>query len=98
MDGRCFYFAVTGSCADDFCLRCVCRSVSCLPKCPSFRRGLMSLSHAMPFVRCSVSPALPAGLALNALSGTISGTPTAVSALATYTGERVDHGLWLVDA
>jgi hypothetical protein len=45
----------------------------------------------MPFVRCSVSPALPAGLALNALSGSISGTPTTVSALATYTGERIDY-------
>jgi uncharacterized protein (TIGR03118 family) len=33
----------------------------------------------------TVSPALPAGLALNATSGVISGTPTATAAQATYT-------------
>jgi hypothetical protein len=33
----------------------------------------------------AISPALPAGLALNASTGTISGTPTAVSAQASYT-------------
>ena len=33
----------------------------------------------------SVSPALPAGLGLDATTGTISGTPTAVTAQATYT-------------
>lgn len=33
----------------------------------------------------SVSPALPAGLSLNATTGTISGTPTAVAAAASYT-------------
>jgi len=32
----------------------------------------------------TVSPALPAGLALNSTTGTISGTPTAVKALTTY--------------
>jgi len=32
-----------------------------------------------------VSPALPAGLSLNAATGTISGTPTAATPLATYT-------------
>jgi len=35
--------------------------------------------------RYSVSPALPAGLALNASTGRLSGTPTAPSPLATYT-------------
>ena len=33
----------------------------------------------------SVSPALPAGLSLNTSTGVISGTPTAVTATATYT-------------
>uniref|UniRef100_UPI00190035FE beta strand repeat-containing protein n=1 Tax=Prolixibacter bellariivorans TaxID=314319 RepID=UPI00190035FE len=33
----------------------------------------------------SVSPALPAGLSLNATTGVISGTPTAITATATYT-------------
>ncbi|MBS1799782.1 MAG: putative Ig domain-containing protein [Acidobacteria bacterium] len=33
----------------------------------------------------SVSPALPAGLSLNSTSGALSGVPTAVTALATYT-------------
>lgn len=36
-------------------------------------------------VSYAVTPALPAGLTLNVKTGVISGTPTAVSALATYT-------------
>lgn len=37
-----------------------------------------------PIARFSVSPALPAGLSLDSASGVLSGTPTAVTAAATY--------------
>lgn len=40
----------------------------------------------------TVSPALPAGLALNATTGTISGTPTAASAQATYAVTAFNSG------
>ncbi|MBS0418934.1 MAG: putative Ig domain-containing protein [Proteobacteria bacterium] len=40
----------------------------------------------------SVSPALPAGLTLNTTSGAISGTPTAVTAQATYTVTATNSG------
>jgi hypothetical protein len=40
----------------------------------------------------SVLPALPAGLAINATTGTISGTPTAVAAAATYTVSASNQG------
>ncbi|MDR3608639.1 MAG: putative Ig domain-containing protein [Oligoflexia bacterium] len=42
-------------------------------------------ASAAVFTQYSVAPALPAGLSLNATTGVISGTPTAASALATYT-------------
>ena len=40
----------------------------------------------------SVSPALPAGLALNTSTGAVTGTPTAVTALATYTVTATNSG------
>jgi uncharacterized repeat protein (TIGR01451 family) len=40
----------------------------------------------------SVSPALPTGLTLNALTGAFSGTPTAVTAAATYTVTATNTG------
>jgi hypothetical protein len=40
----------------------------------------------------SVSPALPAGLSLSATTGIISGTPTAVTALASYTVTATNSG------
>ena len=40
----------------------------------------------------TVSPALPAGLALNATTGAISGTPTAVTASASYTVTAATSG------
>jgi len=46
------------------------------PVAPSASQGLSSFT---------VTPALPAGLSLNSSNGTISGTPTAPSAVATYT-------------
>ena len=46
------------------------------PAVPTASQGLSSFT---------VTPALPSGLSLNSGNGTISGTPTAVSAVATYT-------------
>jgi len=43
-------------------------------------------------VSYAVSPALPAGLALNTTSGVISGTPTAVTAKASYTVTATNSG------
>jgi len=43
-------------------------------------------------VSYSVSPALPAGLSLNTLTGEISGTPTAITPPATYTVTAVNSG------
>jgi hypothetical protein len=40
----------------------------------------------------SVSPALPSGLSLNTATGVISGTPTVVSANATYTVTATNSG------
>ena len=40
----------------------------------------------------SVSPALPSGLSINATSGVISGTPTAIAASATYTVTAANEG------
>ncbi|HLA56993.1 MAG TPA: putative Ig domain-containing protein, partial [Flavobacterium sp.] len=43
-------------------------------------------------VNYSVSPALPAGLSLNATTGVISGTPTAITTTATYTITATNSG------
>ncbi|MCY3691441.1 MAG: putative Ig domain-containing protein, partial [Chloroflexi bacterium] len=48
------------------------------------------LLFAQGNVAYAVSPALPAGLSLDALSGVISGTPTAVQGQATYTIRATD--------
>ena len=53
------------------------RNVAIAPNTPS--------SSGSAVTSYSVSPALPAGLALDGASGVISGTPTAVTAQATYT-------------
>ncbi len=53
------------------------KSVAITPNNPSSGGG--------PVVSYSVSPALPAGLALNTSTGIISGTPTAITPTATYT-------------
>ena len=45
-----------------------------------------------PVVSYSVSPALPAGLSLNTSTGVITGTPTAVTANATYTVTGTNSG------
>jgi uncharacterized repeat protein (TIGR01451 family) len=45
-----------------------------------------------PVTSFSVSPSLPAGLSLNAASGTISGTPTAITAQAAYTVTATNSG------
>jgi hypothetical protein len=45
-----------------------------------------------PAATFSVSPALPAGLSLNAATGAISGTPTAVTASALYTITALNGG------
>lgn len=43
-------------------------------------------------VSCSVSPALPAGLSLNATTCAITGTPTAITATANYTVSATNSG------
>ncbi|WGK94383.1 MULTISPECIES: putative Ig domain-containing protein [Flavobacterium] len=45
-----------------------------------------------PIVSYSVSPALPAGLSLNTATGAITGTPTAITASATYTITATNTG------
>ncbi len=49
-------------------------------------------SVGSPVVSYSVSPALPAGLVLNTATGVISGTPTAITASATYTITATNNG------
>jgi hypothetical protein len=43
------------------------------------------MQHTGQVTRYTVSPALPAGLSVNGVNGTIAGTPTAAAAQATYT-------------
>jgi len=52
-----------------------------------FTTNLIRKIVATPF---TVSPALPAGLSLNSTTGVISGTPTAVTAQATYTIKAIN--------
>jgi len=60
------------------------RNLPVSPKVPSISGG--------DVVSYSVSPALPAGLALNALTGVISGTPTAVAGAINYTVTATNSG------
>lgn len=53
------------------------------PNSPTQSQGSQSLG--LPAPTYTVSPALPAGLTLNSSTGTISGTPTAISASTVYT-------------
>ncbi|MDR3705752.1 MAG: sialidase domain-containing protein [Paludibacteraceae bacterium] len=58
--------------------------------------AIMALSPAvvggMPITGYSVSPALPAGLSINATTGIISGTPTAASVATNYTVTATNSG------
>jgi len=45
-----------------------------------------------PIVTCTISPALPAGLSLNAQSCEISGTPSALATSTTYTATAINSG------
>jgi uncharacterized repeat protein (TIGR01451 family) len=54
--------------------------------------GNLSPSVSGNVIGYSVSPALPSGLSLNTTTGVISGTPTVVSANATYTVTATNSG------
>ena len=52
-------------------------------------RAATGREHAPPF---AVSPALPAGLALDAATGAITGTPSAAASAAVYTVTATNNG------